>query len=174
MKKLTIQQLIKQEITKVSQSVIKTAIADVVKQNKALKEEIRSLNKALKEQACSTTARLKKIEKALDRANIELNPQPKEQKIVPPEKLRITPKSIKKLMKKLKLNQAALSRLLGITPQTISHWMTGRAQPSQAIKVKIATLRGKTAAQVSAAIDTVSKAEPKATSQPQEPAQQSE
>ena len=163
MKKLTIQQLIKQDITKVSQSIIKTAIADVVKQNKALKEEIRS-----------TVARLKKIEKALERANIELNPQPKEKKVVPPEKLRITPKSIKKLMEKLNLNQASLSRLLGITPQTISHWMNGRAQPSQAMKVKIATLRGKTAAQISAAIDAVSKKEPKATSQPQEPAQQSE
>lgn len=174
MKKLTIQQLIKQDITKVTQSVIKAAIVDVVKQNKALKEEIRSLNKALKEEVSSTAIRLKKIEKALERANIELNPQPKEKKVVPPEKLRITPKSIKKLMKKLKLNQAALSRLLGITPQTISHWMTGRAQPSQAVKVKIATLRDKTPKQISAAIDAVSKKESQTNAQPQEPAPQSE
>lgn len=185
MKKITIQQLIKQDITKVTQSVIKAAIVDVVKQNKALKEEIRflnkalkeemrSLNKALKEEVSSTAIRLKKIEKALERANIELNPQPKEKKVVPPEKIRVSPELLKKLMKRLHLNQATLARLLGVTPQTISHWMMGRVQPSKALKAKIAILRGKTAAQISATIDTVVQETPPATNQTQEPAPQSE
>jgi len=162
-KKQTLQQVFKQEIVRLSQAEIKSAMTELLKQNKALSAELHLVN-----------VRLRKVERALARANIELNPQPKEKKIVPPEKIRVSPDLLKKLMTRLQLNQATLARLLGVTPQTISHWMVGRVQPSKELKSKIAILRGKTAAQISRAVDTVmQKAEP-VTSQDPEPVKQSE
>ena len=56
--------------------------------------------------------------------------------------VRITPASIKKHRKRLRLSQAQMGKLLGVSAITILNWEQGKSKPRAANREAIAELRG--------------------------------
>ena len=56
--------------------------------------------------------------------------------------IRITPASIKKHRKRLRLSQAQMGKLLGVSAITILNWEQGKSKPRAANREAIAELRG--------------------------------
>ena len=120
--------VLKQEITRLAKKELKPIAGSQSKQIQALKATVRDLK-----------GQIAAIQKSLTNT---ATPQPS-----PPEQedeqgaIRISPTSIKKHRKRLRLSQAQLGKLLGVSTTTIVFWETGRSSPSGTNREHIAELR---------------------------------
>ncbi len=107
-----------------------------------LQTQVRDLKKAMRKQR-DTIARLEKQIGQLK----AVSAQPADNKILAADKIdttgkiRLTPSSIKKHRKRLKLSQRELSQLLNVSTNTVVRWEAGTSIPRDAYRPGLAELR---------------------------------
>lgn len=100
---------------------------------KALKSQLVEMRKTLREQ----NLRIKTLEK------LQPVPQAKPAALpdAPEKPVRVTPERIRKWRMKLKLSQTQYAGLLGVNVLSVNHWESGKTEPRESQKQKIALLR---------------------------------
>ena len=123
-----IQKILNEEIRRLARREIRNELAD-------LKKQLASMRKSITEQSC----RIKALE------DVVLAPAKSVQPPVNPptaeKPVRVTAGRIKKLRMKLCLSQRNFAVLLGVTPNSIYYWESGKIEPKEPQKRKIAAIR---------------------------------
>lgn len=123
-----IQKILNEEIRRLARREIRNELAD-------LKKQLASMRKSITEQSC----RIKALE------DVVLAPAKSVQPPVNPptaeKPVRVTAGRIKKLRMKLCLSQRSFAVLLGVTPNSIYYWDSGKIEPKEPQKRKIAAIR---------------------------------
>ena len=123
--------VLKQEISRIARKEISASARQQSKQIQGLKTAVRAL-KAEVASLNKTVSRLSKV------TSVQLS-QPKQQE--DPADVRISPKGIKKHRQRLKLSQAEMAQLLGVSSNSVTFWETGRTKPQGDNRTAIAELR---------------------------------
>ena len=123
-----IQKILNEEIRRLARREIRNELAD-------LKKQLASMRKSITEQSC----RIKALEGVVPAPAKSVQPP-----VNPPtaeKPVRVTAGRIKKLRMKLCLSQRNFAVLLGVTPNSIYYWESGKIEPKEAQKRKIAAIR---------------------------------
>ena len=120
----------REEALRLARKVNRAAQAAVQHDLRRLKERVRSLQAEVAQLRTATASeharfRMEKAAMGGDAAR----------------QVRISPQLIKKLRRKLKVSQPEFARLLGVSLSSIGFWESGKVQPRQAMKLRIAALR---------------------------------
>jgi DNA-binding transcriptional regulator YiaG len=102
-------------------------------------DELRRLRKRVR--ALEGEVRAIKTQRAGEKAKAKVRAAVQE---VPPEeadKARLSPGLIKKLRNRLKVSQAELAQLVGVTAAAVGHWEAGKSYPRPELKARIVALR---------------------------------
>lgn len=131
-----IEETLKAEISRLAKKEAKAIVRSLKQQVTDLKKEVAGLKKA-------DAAQEKELKEATRKLDALYTPEVLLTKVgtAPLDKIRLSPGLIKKLRKKLKITQADLARLAGVSPITIGNWETGKAEPKPEYKAKIVALR---------------------------------
>ena len=122
-----LQQVFNDEIRRITRRELSGVI-------KGLKAQLLELKKTLREQ----NIRLKTLEKLLPA------PEAKPASLLPPvsgKPVRVTSDRIRKWRMKLGLSQAQYASILGVNMLSVNHWESGKTEPREIQKQKIAQLR---------------------------------
>ena len=122
-----LQQVLGEEIRKLSRKEVSGSVKMLKSQITALRDMVKTLND-----------RVKALEKYHpDARSLSVDGQT-EQTAKP---VRITADRIRKWRRKMGLSQAQFATLLGVNAISVNHWETGKTTPRPAQKLKIAALR---------------------------------
>lgn len=155
-----IEETLRSEIHRMAKKEVKACFQPILKQVKKLKKEnaiLKEANGRLKSLP-DQVKRLKDQLENLSEIKTEENGEMREIKkmvdlLYTPEillsnftesskgKSRLSPILIKKLRKKLKLNQTDLGDLVGVSGVTVGYWESGKVKPLPKSKIKILALR---------------------------------
>ncbi|HPS53404.1 MAG TPA: helix-turn-helix domain-containing protein [Phycisphaerae bacterium] len=138
----------KAEITKVARKELKNLTGDMKKDIVKLKKTVATLRKEVND----LSRQKRQIEREVVR-NSELRQQEEEKQLkVNVDKIRVTGTMIRKLRTKLKLSQADMGVLLGVTGQSIYQWERRENESLKRIrnaaKIELAKLRKMTRGEV--------------------------
>ena len=100
---------------------------------KELKSQLVEMRKTLREQ----NLRIKTLEKLQPVPEVKPAALPD----APEKPVRVTPERIRKWRTKLKLSQIQYAGLLGVNVLSVNHWESGKTEPRESQKQKIAQLR---------------------------------
>jgi DNA-binding transcriptional regulator YiaG len=98
-------------------------------------KDLESLSKSINRRISKLETRIARLEKKKKRG------PGRPRKAVQGKKSQITPQQIKALRKKLKINQAGLAKLIGVSMPAVSSWEQGRAKPRQKAVEVIKTVK---------------------------------
>ena len=121
-----LQQVLNDEIRRLAHR----ELAGVIKQ---LKSQLVEMRKTLREQ----NLRIKTLEKLQPVPEVKPAALPN----APEKPVRVTPERIRKWRMKLKLSQTQYAGLLGVNVLSVNHWESGKTEPRESQKQKIALLR---------------------------------
>ena len=117
----------REEFLKLARREVKAAVDPVMRQVRELRRELVALRRIVGVQA-----------RALKPPDLPDVPDPADQAV---EQSRFSPGLVKKLRKKLGVNQAQLARLAGVSPHTVSKWESGKSRPRGKIRATLVALR---------------------------------
>ena len=120
----------KEESTRLARKEVRTAVNPILGQLRELRKGILELS--------SRVARIEKNITRLQKAEQRESSTPKAE---PGKDIRVSPTSVKKLRKRLKLSQEKMGKLLGVSGVTILNWEQAKSRPRPANKDAIAELR---------------------------------
>ncbi|MFW6162196.1 MAG: helix-turn-helix domain-containing protein [Planctomycetota bacterium] len=120
------EQTLRSEIQRLARKEIRSELASLTKEIKALKREVARLRKAGPAESKAKAAP----------APVELTASPEEV-----AKARFSAGLIKKLRKRLDLTQAQMASLMDVSPTTVAFWEQGRNRPTDASKASLVALR---------------------------------
>lgn len=125
---------------------LETAIKDEInrlakKQGKALTTKLNDDLKQLRSRVRDLTRDVKGLQKQLESEKLKRKVRTVTEKAADKEQVRLSPKLLKALRKRLGISQADLAVLTDVSLGAVSQWETGRVNPSPEKKVKIAGLR---------------------------------
>ena len=131
-----IEETLKAEISRLAKKDVKAIIRPLKQQVVDLKKEVAGLKKA-------NAAQEKELKEATRKLDALYTPEVLLTNVdtAPLDKTRLSPGLIRKLRKKLKITQADLARMVGVSPITIGNWETGKVKPKPEYKAKIIALR---------------------------------
>lgn len=121
----SIQQILNVEIRRLARKEAKETV-------KPLKERIKKLHVQVR--TLKTQVRLLAAGKPIDQ------PAKDEQSAEQPKVYRVDAKRIRRIRKKMQVNQTDFARLVGVSLKTIVNWEKGYARPRQSMKAKIVEL----------------------------------
>ncbi len=150
---------LKNEITKVSRKEIKSLTNDMKKDIVKLKKTVSTLRKEVN----ALNRQKRQIAREVLR-NSELRQQEEEKQLeVNVDKIRVTGTMIRKLRKRLKLSQADLGIILGVSSQSVYQWERRENESLKkmraAAKIELAKLRKMTQGEVRALLEQVQEKE---------------
>ena len=122
-----LQQLLSEEIRRLARKEIRTELME-------LKTQLTTMRKTIAEQ----NRRIKALEKIVP---LPVKPQPSAEVPAEVKPVRITAARIKKLRDKLGFSQGKFAALLGVNLNSVRYWESGKIEPREAQKRKIATIR---------------------------------
>ena len=123
--------VLKQEITRLARKEVAATARQQSKQIQSLKATTRNL----RDQVVT-------LEKTVSRLSREISRASQSQAEAAPDRvIRISPKSIKSHRRRLKLSQAQMAKLLGVSTASVGFWESGRASPRGKNRQAIAELR---------------------------------
>ena len=122
--------VLKQEVKRLARKEVAATVRQQSKQIQSLKASTRNLRDQV------TT--LEKTVSRLSRARANSQPQVQ---TAPERAIRMSPKSIKSHRRRLKLSQAQMAKLLGVSTASVTLWESGRATPRGKNRQTIADLR---------------------------------
>lgn len=120
--------ILKAEITRLARKELKPIASNQSKQIQSLKAAVRTLR-----------GQIVALDKSLSKINSI--PPATPQKDEDQKDIRITPASIKKHRNRLRLSQAQLGKLLGVSTTTIVFWETGRTSARGANRQNLGKIR---------------------------------
>jgi len=131
-----IEQAFKAEISRLARREARVFFVPLKKQVVELKKEVAALRKEVKAQA----GRIKELTTKL---GMIYTPEAvlAGAETPPPEKTRLSPALIRKLRKRLKISQAELAKLVGVSLGTVGNWESGKVKPKPEYRVKLVSLR---------------------------------
>lgn len=129
-----IAQMLREEISRLARREVRAACDPLREQMRDLKQIVREHKKIIAQ-----------LEKNLEHLQT-LSGSPAEKDLKAPEidnqaRLRISPASIKKHRRRLKLSQRELGKLLNVSTNTVVRWEAGTSKPCPAHRVGLAQLR---------------------------------
>ena len=122
--------VLKQEITRLARKEVAATARQQSKQMQSLKATTRNL----RDQVAT-------LEKTVSRLSREISNTQSQVEAAPERAIRISPKSIKSHRRRLKLSQAQMAKLLGVSTASVTFWETGRTSPGRKNRKAIAELR---------------------------------
>lgn len=122
-----LQQLLSEEIRRLARKEIRTELVE-------LKTQLTTMRKTIAEQ----NRRIKALEKIVP---LPVKPQPSAEVPAEVKPVRITAARIKKLRDKLGFSQGKFAALLGVNLNSVRYWESGKIEPREVQKRKIATIR---------------------------------
>ena len=122
-----LQQLLNEEIRRLARKEIRTELVE-------LKTQLTTMRKTIAEQ----NRRIKALEKIVP---LPVKPQPSAEVPAEVKPVRITAARIKKLRDKLGFSQGKFAALLGVNLNSVRYWESGKIEPREVQKRKIATIR---------------------------------
>jgi DNA-binding transcriptional regulator YiaG len=131
-----LEEAMKAEIARLARKEAKTLLKDVKEQVRKLKKEVTALKKASRRREKAAKENARKLSRVY---TPELLLEPQDPETV--ENSRLSPGLIRKLRRKLKITQANLADLVGVSVNSIVNWEKGRTNPSEEYKAKIIALR---------------------------------
>ena len=124
--------VLKEEIRRLARKEVKTATSAQAKQIRDLK----SVVKELRGQVSGLQKRLTAVRTQAASVKTSVDDSGEEKKAI-----RISPASIRNHRKRLKLSQAQLGRLLGVSTTTVVFWESGRSAPRGGNRQALAEMR---------------------------------
>ncbi len=125
--------VLRTEIVRLAKKEVRSACQGLAREVRRLRRKVSGLSKAVGSLE-SSTARLA--------ASQPQGPARLEADAAEVEKARLSPGLIKKLRSRLKISQAELAKLVGVSAPAVAFWEQGRSRPTQAKKSRIVALRG--------------------------------
>jgi len=130
-----IEQAMRSEISRLARKEVKPVFAPLKKDVVDLKRTVSRLTKSV-EALRKTIDNLRRH--TVTKAETAIRNVPLEKA----KKARLGPHSIKKLRKRLGINQSELARLVGVSPSAVQTWEQGRSNPREEVRAKVIALRG--------------------------------
>ena len=124
--------VLKQEITRLARKEVASTARQQSRQIQSLKATVRSLR--------DQVGSLEKTVSRLSRETSRANSQPQAE-TAPEKAIRISPKSLRSLRHRLKLTQAQMAKLLGVSTASVTFWESGKTSPRGKNRQAIAELR---------------------------------
>lgn len=138
--------VLREEISRLARKEVAAVTGRQAEQIKQLKTAVRGL----KAEVATLQRELARVSKVTS-VQLAQEQQPAEA----PEDVRISPTSIRKHRERLRLTQADMARLVGVSTNSINLWEKGKTKPQGDNRVAIAKLRGLGVREAAALLETM-------------------